>query len=84
MEGTPDMGQPFTVDDTEYNILNTDRRLRALRSVAKNLESIDQKKSLIYLSGGIDRTGIENQTELRATINSAVRERVFLIERLLL
>src|SRR5579863_10309304 len=26
-EGTPDTGQPFTADDTEYNIFNTDRRL---------------------------------------------------------
>src|SRR5262249_20678561 len=25
-EGTPDTAQPFTVDDTEYNIFNTDRR----------------------------------------------------------
>ncbi|MGB6480363.1 MAG: VWA domain-containing protein [Candidatus Sulfotelmatobacter sp.] len=72
-EGTPDAGQPFTADDTEYNIFNTDRRLEALRSVAAKLSHIQQKKSLIYFSSGMDRTGIENQSELRAAVNEAVR-----------
>jgi VWFA-related protein len=72
-EGTPDTGQPFTADDTEYNIFNTDRRLEALRSVAEKLSHLQQKKSLIYFSSGMDRTGIENQSELRATTNAAVR-----------
>ena len=72
-EGTPDTAQPFTVDDTEYNIFNTDRRLEALRSVASAVSRIEQKKSLIYFSSGMDRTGIENQSELRTAINAAVR-----------
>jgi len=72
-EGTPDSGQPFTADDTEYNIFNTDRRLEALRSVAEKLAFVQQKKSLIYFSSGMDRTGIENQSELRAAVNAAVR-----------
>ncbi|HEY1656771.1 MAG TPA: VWA domain-containing protein [Candidatus Sulfotelmatobacter sp.] len=73
IEGTPDTGQPFTADDTEYNIFNTDRRLEALRSVAEKLNHLQQKKSLIYFSSGMDRTGIENQSELRAATNAAVR-----------
>jgi VWFA-related protein len=72
-EGTPDTGQPFTADDTEYNIFNTDRRLEALRSVAEKLSHVQQKKSLIYFSSGMNRTGIENQSELRAAVNAAVR-----------
>jgi VWFA-related protein len=72
-EGTPDSGQPFTADDTEYNIFSTDRRLEALRSLAEQLSHIQQKKSLIYFSSGMDRTGIENQSELRAAVNAAVR-----------
>jgi VWFA-related protein len=72
-EGTPDTGGSFTVDDTEYNVFNTDRRLEALRSVAEQLAHIDQKKSLIYFSSGMDRTGIENQSELRSATNAAVR-----------
>jgi VWFA-related protein len=72
-EGTPDTGQSFTVDDTEFNIFNTDRRLEAIRSVAEKLSHVQPKKSLIYFSSGVDRTGIENQSELRAATNAAVR-----------
>ena len=72
-EGTSDTAAAFTADDTEFNIFNTDRRLQALRSVAEALAKVDQKKSLIYFSGGIDRTGIENQSQLRAAINAAVK-----------
>ena len=72
-EGTSDNGQSFTADDTEYNIFNTDHRLEALRSVADKLSQLQQKKSLIYFSSGMDRTGIENQSELRAATNAAVR-----------
>ena len=62
-----------TPDESEYNDVNTDRELFALRAVAKSLEKISEKKSLLYFSGGISRDGIENQASLRAAINSAVR-----------
>jgi VWFA-related protein len=62
-----------TPDESEYNDINTDRELFALRSVAKSLEKITEKKSLLYFSGGISRDGIENQASLRAAINAAVR-----------
>ena len=75
-EGTSDNGQSFTADDTEYNIFNTDHRLEALRSVADKLSQLQQKKSLIYFSSGMDRTGIENQLELRAATNAAVRANI--------
>ena len=35
--------------------------------------TIDEKKSLIYFSSGMDRTGIENQSQLRSATNAAVR-----------
>ena len=72
-EGTSETGGSFTVDDTEYNIFNTDRRLQALRSIAEKLATINEKKSLIYFSSGMDRTGIENQSQLRSATNAAVR-----------
>lgn len=75
-EGTPDTSQPFTPDDTEYNIFNTDRRLEALRALAESMAQVDQKKSIVYFASGMDRTGVENQSELRATINAAVRANV--------
>jgi VWFA-related protein len=63
----------YTPDESEYNDINTDRELFALRAVAKALEKITEKKSLLYFSGGISRDGIENQASLRAAINAAVR-----------
>ncbi len=63
----------YTPDESEYNDLNTDRELFALRAVSKSLEKISEKKSMLYFSGGISRDGIENQASLRAAINAAVR-----------
>ena len=63
----------YTPDESEYNDINTDRELFALRAVSKSLEKIGEKKSLLYFSGGISRDGIENEASLRAAINSAVR-----------
>lgn len=71
-EGTADNANSFTTDDTEYNIFNTDRRLEALRTIAQQVASVPQKKALIYFSSGMDRTGIENESELRAATNAAV------------
>jgi len=63
----------YTPDESEYNDINTDRELFALRAVSKSLEKITEKKSLLYFSGGISRDGIENQASLRAAVNAAVR-----------
>jgi len=63
----------YTPDESEYNDLNTDRELFALRAVAQSLAKINEKKSLLYFSGGISRDGIENQASLRSAINAAVR-----------
>jgi len=63
----------YTPDESEYNDLNTDRELYALRAVSRALEKITEKKSLLYFSGGIQRDGIENEASLRAAINAAVR-----------
>jgi len=63
----------FAPDESEYNDLNTDRQLFAISQIAKSLAYINQKKSLLYFSGGIERDGIENQASLRAATNAAVR-----------
>ncbi len=71
--GTADDASSFTADDSEYNALNTDRELYAIREIAKSLERVDQRKSLLYFSGGLTRQGIENQASMRAATNEAVR-----------
>jgi VWFA-related protein len=63
----------YTADESEYNDLNTDRELFALRAVSQSLAKINEKKSLLYFSGGISRDGIENEASLRSAINAAVR-----------
>ena len=75
-EGTPDDAGSFVADDTDYNIFNTDLRLQALSTLAKNLSGIDQKKSILYFSSGMTKTGVENQAQLRAAVNAAVRSNV--------
>jgi VWFA-related protein len=63
----------YTPDESEYNDLNTDRELFALRSISQSLAKINERKSLLYFSGGISRDGIENEASLRSAINAAVR-----------
>jgi VWFA-related protein len=72
-EDTPDNGNAFTVDDTEFNIFNTDRRLDALQTLADELSGIEQKKSVIYFSSGMDQQGTDNQVQLRRTVDRANR-----------
>ncbi len=63
----------FTADESEYNDVNTDRELFAFADIAHSLAYINEKKSLLYFSGGIQRDGIENQASLHAAVNAAVR-----------
>jgi VWFA-related protein len=71
--GTADDASSFTADDSEYNSLNTDRELYAIRTIAKSLERVEQRKSMLYFSGGLTRQGIENQASMRAATNAAVK-----------
>lgn len=68
-----DSGAAYTQDDSEFNIFNTDRKLAALESAVKMLASLPEKKAIVYFASGMTRTGIDNQAQLRATINAAVR-----------
>ena len=71
-----DAGAAYTQDESEFNIFNTDRKLSALESAAKMLNGLAEKKALVYFASGMTRTGIDNQAQLRATINAAVRANV--------
>lgn len=61
------------LDDSELSLFNNDRRLRALQVLAEALGPVQQKKSIVYFSSGMSRSGSDNQIELRATVNAAVR-----------
>lgn len=63
-------------DTSELDMFNNDVRLRALRTLAETLAPIEQKKAILYFSAGMERSGQDNQVELRAAINAAVRGHV--------
>ena len=67
-----------TVDASaqELDTFNNDVRLRALKTLADALAPIQQKKAIIYFSSGMQRSGTDNQVELRAAVNAAVRANV--------
>ncbi|MEO6221933.1 MAG: VWA domain-containing protein [Vicinamibacterales bacterium] len=60
----------------ELEMFNNDLRLRALRTLAESLQPIEQKKAIIYFSAGMQRSGQDNQVELRSAVNAAVRSNV--------
>jgi len=66
----------FSADDAEFNLFNTDRKLTALENAARMLAALPEKKALIYFSSGVGKTGIENISQVRATVNAAVRANV--------
>ncbi len=68
-----DTGAAFGQNDSEFNIFNTDRQLSALQTAAKMLGTLSEKKSLIYFASGLRLNGIDNQAQLHATINAAIR-----------
>jgi VWFA-related protein len=71
-----DTGAAFVADETEFNIYNTDRKLAAIEDASKKLSALPEKKALIYFAGGVARTGVDNQAQLEATINSAAKANV--------
>ena len=68
-----DTGAAFGQDDTEFNIFNTDRQLAALQTAAEMLGQLVEKKSLIYFGSGLRLNGLNNQAQLHATIDAAIR-----------
>jgi VWFA-related protein len=71
-------GAAYTADDTEFNIFSTDRKLVALQTAVKMLGALPEKKALMYYSSGINKTGTNNEAQMRATTNAAIRANVAL------
>ncbi len=68
-----DTGAAFGQDDSEFNVFNTDRQLAALQTAAQMLGQLNEKKSLIYFAGGLRLNGIDNQAQLHATVDAAIK-----------
>ena len=71
-----DTGAAFGQDDSEFNIFNTDRQMMALQSAARMLGRLNEKNVLVYFASGLSLSGLDNQAQLHATINAAIRSGV--------
>lgn len=71
-----DTGASFGQDDSEFNIFNTDRQLAAIQTAIGMLKSLNEKKAFIYFASGLRLNGIDNQAQLRAMTNAAIRANV--------
>jgi VWFA-related protein len=79
-DGIPDHpeGTAFGQNDAEFNIFNTDRQLAALQTAVNMLRGLPEQKTLLYFASGLRLNGADNQAQLRATINAAIRANVTL------
>ena len=71
-----DGGGAFGEDDDTFNLFSTDRQLAALQTAVAGLAPLPEVKTLIYLGSGLRLNGADNQAQLRATVNAAVRSNV--------
>ena len=72
-ESSADAGAAFGQNDSEFNIFFTDRELSALQTAATMLGKLNEKKSLIYFASGLRLNGANNQAQLHATTNAAIK-----------
>jgi VWFA-related protein len=63
----------FVPDTVQFNVFNTDRRLAAIETIAKMYREFPERKSLIYFSNGVSTTGVENNAQIRSTVDNANR-----------
>ena len=75
-DAAQDTAAAFSQDDSEFNIFNTDRQLSALETAAKMLAPLNEKKALVYFASGMQKNGTDNQAQLQATVNAAIKSNV--------
>lgn len=71
-----DTSADFGQNSGEFNIFNTDRQLSAMQTAVNMLGVIKERKSLVYFASGLNLNGVDNQAQLRATLNAARRANV--------
>src|SRR3569832_2351287 len=57
-------------DTSEMDMINNDVHQRARKALAETLAPIEQKKSILYFSAGMQRSGEDNQVALRSANNA--------------
>jgi VWFA-related protein len=69
-------GTEFGQNDSEFNVFSTDRQLAALQTAMSMLRPFPEQKSLIYFASNLRLNGTDNNAQLRATTNAAIRANV--------
>ena len=77
-DSAADTGSAFGQDDAEFNLFNTDRQLSALETALKMLGTLNEQKALLYFASGLRLNGMDNQAQLIATENAALRSNVLI------
>lgn len=72
-DSNADTGAAFGQDDAEFNIFTTDRQLSALQTAAQTLSHLNEKKELLYFASGLNLNGLDNQAQLKATEDAAIK-----------
>lgn len=72
-ESSADVGAAFGQDSGEFNIFNTDRQLSALQTASAMLGAMNEKKTLLYFASGLRLNGNDNQAQMHATVEAAVK-----------
>ncbi len=62
--------------DAEFNVFNTDRQLSALQNAVGMLRGLPEQKTLVYFGSGLRLNGSDNQAQLSATTNAAIKANV--------
>jgi VWFA-related protein len=69
-------GTEFGQNDAEFNVFSTDRQLAALQTAVTMLRPFPEQKSLVYFASNLRLNGTDNNAQLRATTNAAIRANV--------
>jgi VWFA-related protein len=69
-------GTEFGQNDAEFNVFSTDRQLSALQTAVSMLRPLPEQKSLVYFASNLRLNGTDNNAQLRATTNAAIRANV--------
>ena len=77
-DSAADTGAAFGQDSGEFNIFTTDRQLAALQTAVETLGHLNEKKVMVYFSSGLNLNGLDNQAQLKATEDAALKAGVAL------
>jgi VWFA-related protein len=78
-DGQPDfddVSSPFGQDDAEFNVFGTDRKLAALQTAVTLLRPLPEQKALVFFTSNLSLSGTDNNAQMRATTNAAIRANV--------